>query len=73
MGGPGTDQAMVKDIQARIDKKMREQEIATIQHWKERIDRVASMKPEGVASLQLELKKISTMMDNRIGILKREP
>lgn len=66
------DAAMVKDIQARMEKKMREHEIAVIQHWKERIDRVATMKPEGIAPLQLEIKKISSMMDNRIGVLKKE-
>jgi hypothetical protein len=66
--GPG----LVKEIQARVEKKMRENEIAVLQYWKERIDRVAAMKPEGIASLQLEIKKISSMMDARIGILKKD-
>jgi hypothetical protein len=30
------------------------------------------MKPEGIASLQLEMKKLSNMMENRIETLKKE-
>jgi len=29
------------------------------------------MKPEGVASLQLQIKKITDMMENRVKILKK--
>jgi len=69
---PGPDPELLKSIQTRIDKKIREQEISTIEFWKERLDRLASMKPEGIGSLQLEIKKISTMMDNRIKTLKKD-
>ena len=66
------DPAVVKQLQERIDRKIRDHEIASIQFWKERLDRIASMKPDGIASLQLEIRKISSMMENRISILKRE-
>ncbi len=68
----GPDRAIVKELQARIDKKMKELEIETIRYWKGLLDRVVSKKPEGIASLQLEIKKISSMMENRISILKKE-
>jgi hypothetical protein len=63
--------AVLKEIQARFDKKVRENEISVIEYWKAQVDRAASMKPDGIASLQLQIKKISEMMENRIRILKR--
>jgi hypothetical protein len=65
------DQALLKEIQAKFDRKMRENEIAVLEYWKEQLDRVVLMKPEGIASLQLHIKKIAEMMSNRVKILKR--
>ena len=65
------DQALLKEIQAKFDRKMRENEIAVLEYWKEQLDRVVSMKPEGIASLQVHIKKIAEMMSNRVKILKR--
>lgn len=65
------DQALLKEIQAKFDRKMRENEIAVLEYWEEQLDRVVSMKPEGIASLQLHIKKIAEMMSNRVKILKR--
>jgi hypothetical protein len=65
--------ALMKDIQARLDRKLRENEVSLLEYWKEQIDRVGAMKPEGVAALQSQIKKISEMMANRIRTLKREP
>jgi len=65
------DQALLKEIQEKFDRKMRENEIAVLEYWKEQLDRVVSMKPEGIASLQLHIKKIAEMMSNRVKILKR--
>lgn len=64
--------ALLKEIQTRFDRKLKESEIALLEHWKEQIDRVALMKPEGIAALQQQIKKIAEMMANRIRILKRE-
>ena len=63
--------AVLREIQARLDKKVKENEIAVIEYWKALVDRAASMKPDGIASLQLQIRKISEMMENRIRILKR--
>lgn len=65
------DQALLKEIQAKFDRKMRENEIAVLEYWKEQLDRVVLMKPEGIASLQLHIKKIAEMMSNKVKILKR--
>lgn len=62
----------IKEYQERFDKKLKENEIATLEHWKGHIDKLISMKPDGVGSLQLQMKRISDMMLNRMKILKRE-
>jgi hypothetical protein len=43
-----------------------------LEYWKEKLDRLAVMKPEGIASLQLEIKKVSSLMANRVKALKNE-
>jgi hypothetical protein len=63
--------ALQKEIQARMDRKLKESEITILEYWKEQVDRVAAMKPEGIAALQMQVRKISEMMTNRIRILKR--
>jgi hypothetical protein len=70
MGVSEKDQAFLREVQKKFDKKVRENEISALEYWKERLDRLAVMKPEGIASLQLEIKKISAMMANRIRALK---
>ncbi|MEN6319666.1 MAG: hypothetical protein ABFD82_13015 [Syntrophaceae bacterium] len=65
------NQAFIKEFQARFDKKVKENEISILEYWKSQIDKVLSLKPEGVASLQLQIKKISDMMDNRIKVIKK--
>ncbi len=62
----------MKEYQARVDKKLREQEISVVEYWKVHIDKLITMKPEGIASLQLQMKRISDMMKNRIMMLKKE-
>jgi hypothetical protein len=64
--------AFMKEVQARFDRKLKEHEISVVEYWKLHIDKLLSMKPEGIASLQLQMKRISDMMANRIKVLKRE-
>jgi hypothetical protein len=64
--------ALMKEIQTRFDRKLKESEITILEYWKEQVERVAIMKPEGIAALQTQVRKISEMMTNRIRILKRE-
>ena len=63
---------LLKEIQTRLERKMKDHEITLLEYWKEQVDRVAALKPEGIAALQLQVRKISEMMANRIRILKRE-
>jgi hypothetical protein len=51
---------------------VKENEISLLEYWKEHVDRVAVLKPEGIAALQMQIRKISEMMANRIRTLKRE-
>jgi len=64
-------EAFLKEVQTRFDKKVRENEISVIEHWKDQLDRILAMKPEGIASLQLQIKKMSEMMANRVKMLKK--
>ncbi len=67
-----TQSALAKEIQARFDRKFREQEISILEYWKEQLDQVAALRPEGIAALQLHIRKISEKMANRIRTLKKE-
>lgn len=66
------DPEFLKNLQKQVDKKLKEQEISVLEYWKERLDKIAALRPEGIASLQLEIKKVSDMMANRVKILKQE-
>lgn len=73
-GGIMTDRehaVLMKEIQVRFDRKIKESEIELLEYWKEQVDQVAALKPEGVAALQIRVRKISDMMANRIRTLKR--
>lgn len=72
MAGNGQQTALLKEIQERFERKLKESEIDLLEYWKEQVDRVAAMKPEGIAALQIQVRKISEMMANRIRILKRQ-
>jgi hypothetical protein len=72
MGDVEKQSVFMKEFQTRLDKKLKEHEISVMEHWKQQLDKVLLMKPEGIASLQLQIKRISDMMKNRINILKRE-
>ncbi len=72
MGEPDKQAVFAKELQSRIDKKLREQEISVIEYWKLQLDKLITMRPEGIASLQLQMKRISDMMANRIKMLKKE-
>ncbi|MCX5854090.1 MAG: hypothetical protein NTZ24_05800 [Deltaproteobacteria bacterium] len=72
MGDADKQAAFMKEMQARLDKKLKEHEISIVEHWKSQLDKLISMKPDGIASLQLQMKRISDMMSNRIKMLKKE-
>jgi hypothetical protein len=66
------EEEFLKAYQKRFEQKIREAEIGVIEYWRERLDRLITMRPDGIASLQAEMKKMSQMMKNRVVALKRE-
>lgn len=62
----------IKEYQDRFEKKLKENEITLLEHWKGQLDRIVSMRPDSIGSLQLQITKTSEMMANRIKILKKE-
>lgn len=72
MGETEMNATLLKEIQTRIDRKLKDGEIEIVEYWKEQIDRVVAMKPEGIAALQQQLKKISEMMNNRLRTIRKE-
>ena len=63
--------ALVKEFQAQFTKKVKESEIESLEYWKEQLDKLLTMKPEGVAALQAQVKRVANMMGTRINTLKR--
>lgn len=63
--------AFLKEYQERFEKKLRENEIALLEHWKEHLDKISAMRPDSIASLQTQITKTAEMMGNRIKVLKR--
>jgi len=64
--------AFIKEYQERFDRKLKENEIALLEHWKGQLDKIVSMRPDSIASLQMQIRKTTEMMANRIKILKKE-
>lgn len=62
----------VREYQERFEKKIKENEIASLEHWKAQLDRILAMRPDSVGALQTHIAKISEMMQNRIKVLKKE-
>ncbi|MRR16926.1 MAG: hypothetical protein EG826_10765 [Deltaproteobacteria bacterium] len=63
--------AFIKEYQERFEKKLRETEIDLLEHWKTQLEKIESSRPDSIASLQLQIKKMSEMMGNRIKVLKK--
>ena len=72
MASQDSSNAFIKEYQERFEKKLRENEITLLEHWKEQLDKIAGMRPDSISSLQMQVKKTSDMMTNRIKVLKKE-
>lgn len=72
MAAQDSGSAFIKEYQERFEKKIKENEIFLLEHWKAQLDKIASTRPDSIASLQMQVKKISEMMANRVKVLKRE-
>lgn len=63
--------AFIKEYQERFEKKLRENEIVLLEHWKEQLDKITAMRPDSIASLQVQIARTTEMMANRIKVLKK--
>ncbi len=63
--------ALAKEFQLRLDRKMREQEISQLEYWKAQLDPLVVAKPEGIAALQAQIRRVAEKMSNRIQMLKK--
>ena len=63
--------ALIKEYQERFEKKLKENEIAFLEHWKTQLDKIVTARPDSLASLQMQIKKTADMMANRINVLKK--
>ena len=68
---PNDQSALVKEFQAQFAQKVNENEREALEYWKEQIDKLLTLKPEGISALQQQIKRVSDMMGNRINKLKK--
>jgi hypothetical protein len=71
MASIDSSSVFIKEFQERYEKKLREKEMEIIEHWKSQLDKIIAMRPDSIASLQLQLTKTVEMMANRIRVLKK--
>lgn len=64
--------AFIKEYQERFEKKLKENEIDLLEHWKAQLDKIASMRHDSIASLQAQITKMAEMMATRIKVLKKD-
>ena len=72
MAAMNSSGAFIKEYQERFEKKLKENEIDLLEHWKAQLDKIAIMRPDGIASLQAQITKMTDMMATRIKVLKKE-
>jgi hypothetical protein len=63
--------AFIKEYQERFEKKLKENEIVLLEHWKGQLDKITATRPDSIASLQTQIVKTAEMMATRIKVLKK--
>ena len=71
MAAVDSSAAFIKEYQERFEKKLKENEIDLLEHWKSQLDKIENSRPDSIASLLLQIRKMSEMMGNRIRVLKK--
>ncbi len=71
MAAGDSSAAFIKEYQERFEKKLKENEIALLEHWKGQLEKIENSRPDSIASLQLQVHKMSEMMANRVKVLKK--
>ncbi len=72
MASMDSSSAFIKEYQERFEKKLKENEIVLLEHWKAQLDKIAGMRQDSVASLQAQVAKMADMMATRIKVLKKD-
>ena len=71
MASQDSSQVLIKEFQEKYEKKIRQQEIEILEHWKAQLEKIVTMRPESIGSLQMQVAKVVEMMANRLKILKK--
>jgi len=71
MASVDSSNVFIREFQEKYEKKLREKEVEILEYWKAQVDKIIAMRPESIASLQLQVAKMSEMMANRIKVLKK--
>jgi len=71
MASVDSSNVFIRELQEKYEKKLREKEVEILEYWKAQVDKIIAMRPESIASLQLQVTKMSEMMGNRIKVLKK--
>ena len=72
MESTDSSNAFIKEYQERFEKKIKENEINLLEHWKAQLDKITSMRQDSIASLQVQITKMAEMMATRIKVLKKD-
>ena len=72
MASMDSSSAFIKEYQERFEKKLKENEINLLEHWKAQLDKIVIMRPDSIVSLQAQITKMAEMMATRIKVLKKE-
>lgn len=64
------DQALIKQINQRIQEELQKKEIEIVQYGLSELERIVGKKHQDIASLQTDLKSLVQKYQNRLKILK---
>jgi Cdc6-like AAA superfamily ATPase len=65
------DKVFVEEMKKRVEKELQEKEIASVQYWKEELEKIIKKRSESLGALQLDLKNLSLRMENRVKAIKK--
>ncbi len=65
------DKAFLEEMKKRVEKELQEKELASIQYWKEELEKLIKKPSESLGALQLDLKNLALRMENRIKAIKK--
>ncbi len=65
------DKAFIEQMKKKIEKELAEREISVVEFWKEEIENLLNKKSESLSSVQVDMKNLTTRMQNRVKTLKR--